>query len=57
MSYFRTLIPTIILCIVGISIKGTINNTDMFIGGMIMLTIVFCTAEIRGVIREKRGEP
>ena len=57
MSYFRTLIPMIIMCIVAVSIKETINNTDMFIGGMIMLTIVFCTAEIRGVIREKRGEP
>ena len=46
-------IPLVILCVVGISVRETMNNNDMFIAGMTMLTIIYCSAEIVRAIRGK----
>lgn len=53
---FTMFIPLILLCIVGVSVKETININDMFIAGMIMLTIIYCTVEIVRAIRETKRE-
>ncbi len=57
MSYLRTLIPIFAFYVGAIFVKDPVPQHLVLLGGMIMLTMATCTAEIVRVIREmKRGD-